>query len=68
MINLPERQLQVLERTANGLSKKEIAAELFISPKTVEWHRNQLVKSLGMNRPTDVDLCRLAIKAGVVKV
>jgi DNA-binding NarL/FixJ family response regulator len=60
---LTGRQLEVLRRIARGLSNKEIARELDISPKTVEFHRGQLMQRLGLH---DVaSLTRYAIEAGL---
>jgi DNA-binding NarL/FixJ family response regulator len=36
---LPKRQLQVLLLICDGLTRKEIAQRMSISPKTVEFHR-----------------------------
>jgi DNA-binding NarL/FixJ family response regulator len=43
---LSDRELQVLRRVGCGMSTKEIAAELFISVKTVETHREHLKQKL----------------------
>jgi DNA-binding NarL/FixJ family response regulator len=61
---LTGRQLEVLLRVARGLSNKEIARELAISPKTVEFHRGQLMQRLDLH---DVaSLTRYAVQAGLV--
>jgi DNA-binding NarL/FixJ family response regulator len=60
---LTGRQLEVLRAIASGLSNKEIARELAISPKTVEFHRGQLMQRLGLH---DVaSLTRYAVRAGL---
>jgi len=41
MSPLSQREVQVLKLEALGLSTKQIAAELGISPSTVTWHRKQ---------------------------
>ncbi len=43
------REQEVLLLVGQGATTKEIAAALFISPKTVEAHRSQLMKKLGAN-------------------
>jgi len=43
---LSDRELQVLRRVGCGMSTREIAAELFISIKTVETHREHLKQKL----------------------
>lgn len=61
---LSPRQRQVLQLVAEGRSAKEIAAELGISPRTVEFHKLQLMQGLGLH--TTADLTRFAIKHGLV--
>ena len=61
---LTGRQLEVLRRVARGRSNKEIARELSISPKTVEFHRGQLMQRLDLH---DIaGLTRYAMQAGLV--
>lgn len=45
-MNLTKRELEVLEYVATELTNKEIAAMLFISPRTVETHRRNLIHKL----------------------
>jgi DNA-binding NarL/FixJ family response regulator len=62
---LSSRQKEVLQLIAEGNSTREIAEKLFISVKTVETHRSQIMKKLGIN---DVPgLVRYAIKTGLIK-
>jgi DNA-binding NarL/FixJ family response regulator len=61
---LTGRQREVLCCVARGLSNKEIARELSISPKTVEFHRGQLMQRLDIH---DVaTLTRYAVTTGLV--
>lgn len=46
---LTPRQKDVLAAVARGLSTKEIARELAISPKTVEFHRGQISERLDVH-------------------
>jgi DNA-binding NarL/FixJ family response regulator len=58
------RQKEVLQLIAEGNSTKEIAEKLFISIKTVETHRSQIMKKLGIN---DIPgLVKYAIKKGLI--
>jgi DNA-binding NarL/FixJ family response regulator len=60
---LTGRQLEVLRCISRGLSNKQIARELAISPKTVEFHRGQLMQRLDLH---DVaSLTRYAMQAGL---
>jgi DNA-binding CsgD family transcriptional regulator len=43
------REVEVLERLASARSTKDIAAELFLSPKTVERHISNLAVKLGVD-------------------
>ncbi len=58
------RERQVLEFVLEGLSSKQIAAQLDISPRTVDIHRgNMMAKTGARNVP---DLVRLAVSSGAV--
>jgi DNA-binding NarL/FixJ family response regulator len=66
LAQLTARQREVLKLIAEGVTTKQIAFHLSISPKTVEAHRNALMDRLGIH---DVaGLVRLAVKAGVVPI
>ena len=43
---LTERETEVLRLVAQGFSSTEIGAQLFISPRTVDTHRNNLIQKL----------------------
>jgi len=46
---LTRRAREVAELVALGLTNRDIAARLFISERTVEWHVEQLMNKLGFN-------------------
>lgn len=46
-----ERHLQVLQLRAEGLSRKEIARTLIISPHTVADHSKEIQRELGAKNP-----------------
>jgi len=46
--HLSKRQIEIIELLRNGCSSKEIAEALFISAKTVEVHRYQILKKLNL--------------------
>ena len=62
--SLPPRQREVLQLVAEGKSAKQIAAILEISPRTVEFHKYQMMESLGLH--TSAELVHFAIKHGLV--
>ena len=46
---LSRRELEILRLVASGLTSREIAHRLFISPRTVEKHRASLMHKVGVN-------------------
>jgi DNA-binding NarL/FixJ family response regulator len=61
---LSPRQTEVLRMVAQGLSTKEIARVLSLSPKTVDIHRAQIMQRLDIH---DVaGLTRFAVRVGLV--
>lgn len=64
LARLSSREREVLEHVARGRTSKEIAGELGISHRTVETHRESLMRKLQLR--TVADLTRFAIEAGVI--
>jgi DNA-binding NarL/FixJ family response regulator len=62
---LTAREEEVLKLIAEGNSSKEIAETLYISVKTVQRHRANLLHKLGMR--DRLELTRYAIRAGLVE-
>lgn len=58
------RERMVLQLAAEGASNAEIAEKLFISPRTAETHRTNLLRKLGLQ--TQTDLVRWAIRKGLI--
>jgi len=63
-VDLTARQREVLQLLAEGCSAKDIAAKLNISPRTVEFHKAQLMEQLDLH--TTVDLVKYALAHGLV--
>ena len=61
---LTQRELQVLQLTANGLSNKEIAGRLVISEKTVKNHTANIFSKLQVNDRTQAVLH--ALRKGLI--
>jgi DNA-binding NarL/FixJ family response regulator len=61
---LTPRECDVLRGIATGRTNKEMGADLGISPRTVETHRERLMRKLGVS--TVAGLTALALEAGVV--
>jgi len=65
LARLTSRELEVLRMIAEGYANKQIAAELSISIKTVEKHRQHMMAKLDLHDTAGVT--RYAISAGVVQ-
>lgn len=62
---LTDRERQILHLTAEGYTSREIAERLFISPRTVEKHRENLMTKLGLR--SQAELIHYALKRGLVQ-
>lgn len=63
---LSPREQEVLRLLAQGLPAKQIAEKLFISPKTVENHRSNIMSKLEVK--STLELVRYAAKIGLIDV
>jgi len=61
---LTEREVEVLRAIARGLSNKEISEQLFVSHRTIDTHRQNIMKKLELRKV--VGLIKFAIKIGLV--
>jgi len=61
---LTNRERHVLQFAAEGKTSGEIAAALFISPRTAETHRANLMRKLSLRSQTD--LVKFAIRRGII--
>ena len=64
--SLTRREKQVMCLLAEGLSTTEIAEKLFISRKTVENHRSNILSKLDLH--STVELVRYAARYGLIDV
>ncbi|WP_436756785.1 response regulator [Streptosporangium sp. V21-05] len=62
---LTPREEEIVKLIAEGNSAKQIAETLFISAKTVDRHRANILQKLGMR--DRLDLTRYAIRAGLIE-
>lgn len=65
-VRVSKRELEVLNLVAQGLSNQEIADKLFISRRTVDGHKANLIQKTGSKNI--VDLLIYAIKKGLVSI
>jgi DNA-binding NarL/FixJ family response regulator len=63
---LSAREREVLQLIAEGWSTKQIAAHLYVSVKTIETHRRQIMKKLDLH--TIADLTKYAIREGLTSI
>lgn len=63
---LTPRQREILQLLAEGRSAKEMASTLGISSRTVEFHKYQMMESLGIHN--SAELIHFAIKQGIVEI
>ena len=63
---LTPREQEVMRLLAEGLSSKAVAEKLFISPKTVENHRANIMNKLDLH--STIELVRYAAKLGLIDV
>jgi DNA-binding NarL/FixJ family response regulator len=63
---LTGRQLEVLRLVSEGLTTPQIAQRLNLSVKTIETHRSEVMKRLGVHDV--VSLVRYAVRVGLVPI
>jgi DNA-binding NarL/FixJ family response regulator len=63
---LTNREREVLHLAAEGYANAEIATRLSISPRTVEMHRANMMRKLGLS--AQADLIRYAFQRGILPV
>jgi len=63
---LTPRELQILRLLADGKSNKELAAELFISEKTVKTHITHIFEKLNVRDRTEAVMS--ALKKGIIQI
>ena len=65
LASLTEREIEILRLVAEGKTNKEIGDNLYISHRTVDTHRTNLMKKLGFNNVAS--LIRFAFQNGLVQ-
>lgn len=66
LAELTPREQEILTLVAEGLSSPEIAIRLVISSKTVDRHRENIMRKLNLH--SRVDLVKYAIKEGLIEI
>ncbi len=62
---ITQREVEVLQLIAEGLTNKQIGEKLFISITTVQTHRAHLMEKLNLH--TQADLIKYAMRKGLLK-
>jgi len=65
-VALSEREIEVVKLLCEGLGHKQIAEKLFISVRTVETHKKNILEKL--NLQNSVELVKFAIKTGMIEL
>ena len=63
---LSNREREVLQLIAEGRTSKDIARALYVSPTTVDTHRKNIMKKLGIH--TTAGLVKYAIQHGIISI
>jgi two-component system response regulator NreC len=66
LLSLTPRERQVLQLLAEGQTVKGIASQLLVSGKTIETHRQQIMRKLGVSNMAS--LTKYAIREGIVSL
>jgi DNA-binding NarL/FixJ family response regulator len=62
--HITKKEFEIIQLIAQGLTTKEIAAKDFLSVHTINTHRKNILKKLGINNTSE--LIMYAIKTGIV--
>ena len=60
---LTTREVEVLRLVARGLTSADVGRQLFLSPRTVDWHLSSVYTKLGLHSRTEA--ARFAIRHGL---
>jgi DNA-binding CsgD family transcriptional regulator len=66
MSQLSAREIEVLKLFCDGFSNQEIADKLFISIRTVESHKTNMMKKINLR--SSVDLVKFAIRNNLIEL
>jgi len=54
IVKLTKREIEIIKLISDGLTSQEMADKLFISPRTVETHRSNLLKKVGVKNALEL--------------
>ena len=61
-----EQEKRIIECCFEGLSSKLIADRLYISVNTVNWHKSNIFRKLGIN--SSLEMIQFAVKNGIIRM
>ena len=61
---LSDWQLEIVKRLAEGKSNKQVADEMGISPRTIESHRNSIMRKMQFSNFSE--LVRFAVRRNLI--
>jgi DNA-binding NarL/FixJ family response regulator len=64
--SLSSREISVLKEICNGYTNKMISEKLFISPRTVDFHKSNIYRKIKSNKTADV--IKYAISHGIIQL
>lgn len=62
---LTSREREVLQKIADGGTSKQLALELSVSPRTIEFHRANIMRKLGLH--SQQELLRYCLRTGILQ-
>lgn len=63
---LTEREVEILRLLSQGISKKDIAEQLFISTRTIDAHRSNIMEKLDLK--STVEMVKYAIRKQIIEL
>jgi len=61
-----EQEKHIIEYSQQGLSAKMIADRLNLSTRTVDWHKSNIFRKLGIN--SSLEMVRFAVQKGIISI
>lgn len=65
LANLTEREREVMKLLSEGNPNRAVAKILHVSPRTIDSHRSNIMRKLGIN--SNAELVQLAIRCGLIE-